>query len=285
MERPLLRSALVELLATFILVYFAAGVVCVDAVTTPRGQNPGTVAQTSHQPGVVGIALAQGLVFAILLAATVPISGGYLNPAITVMLWVFNRLSTPRTAWFLAAQLLGAVLAGLCVRSTFDAEVLRSARVGAPHLNVPLVFSSIDRSALLAGTGIELVLTFSLVFAIFSVIPEGNRPRQAGLGAGGALAAGVILGFPLTGAALNPARWFGPVVWELAEGTPLPGHAPLADVFVYVAGPILGALLAGVVSFKVIAPVSPCVGEQAGRSADPSHGEASRPGHPAKAKR
>lgn len=263
-DKSLFRSALAELIGTFVLVYFAAGVVCVNAVTTPRGQNPGTVALTGHQPGVVGIALAQGLVFAILLAATVPISGGYLNPAVTIMLWVFNRLDTVRTSWFLGAQLLGAVLAGLCVRYTFDAEVLRSARMGAPHLNVPLVFPRIDRPALLAGTGIELILTFSLVFAIFSIIPEGNRPRLAGLGAGGALVAAVVVGFPLTGAALNPARWFGPVLWELAEGESLPGHGPMADVFVYVAGPVLGALLAGVVSFKVLGPPPQCTPEQAG---------------------
>jgi aquaporin TIP len=251
MERSLLRAYLVELVGTFILVTFAAGSVCVNHMTTPLGQQPGTASLNGHQPGLVGMALAQGMIIAVLLAATLPVAGGYLNPAITIMLWVFNRLDTIKAVWFLGAQFLGAVLAGLCIKSCFDPEVLRAARMGTPHLNL-LVYPTIHRGALMAGTGIELILTFSLVLAIFSVNVDGLRLRLAGLGAGAAVIAGVLLGFPLTGAAMNPARWFGTVLWELGVADAATGPAPMADVFVYIAGPVLGALLAGLFCFRML---------------------------------
>jgi glycerol uptake facilitator-like aquaporin len=95
-------------------------------------------------------------------------------------------------------------------------------------------------------------LTFFLVFAIFSVGVGAGRWRLAAWSAGAALTVGVLLGFSLTGAALNPARWFGPALWELAFLEPSVGRGAMADVFVYIAGPILGALIGGLVCFKIL---------------------------------
>lgn len=263
MDKTLWRAYCIELVGTFALVYFGAGVVCVNHLTTPANAPPiqGTYSESAgkepltlygHQPGLVGIALAQGLILVVLLAVTLPLSGGYLNPAITLMLWVFNRLDNKRTWWFIGAQVLGAFLAGMCLRYTFDVELLKQVRMGTPHLN-PLVYKTPgDRGNLIAGTGVELVLTFFLVFAIFGSIAEASRARSAALGAGLTLVACVLFAFPLTGAATNPARWLGPVLWEHL----LPGDRanPWTDFFVYLAGPILGALLAGTFYFKVMLP-------------------------------
>jgi glycerol uptake facilitator-like aquaporin len=251
MDNDLRRAYLIELLGTFALVYISAGVVCVNHMTAPTGQEPGTASLFGHQPGLVGIALAQGLILAATLAVTVPLSGGYLNPAVALMLWVFNRLDSRRTAWLIGAQLVGAGLAGVCLRQTFTETVLRAARVGTPHLN-PLVYPDLIFGAVVAGTGVELVLTFFLVFAIFGSEPDGSRPDRAGLLAGLTLTACVLFGFALTGAATNPARWLGTALAELL----VPGgtRGPFADVFVYLAGPILGALLAGFVYFKLMLP-------------------------------
>jgi aquaporin Z len=251
MDRKLFRTYLVEMIGTFALVYVAAGIVCVNHMTTPEGQLPGRVPLTAHQPGVVGMALAQGLILAIMLAATVPISGGYLNPAITIMLWVFNKLDSVKMSWYIGAQFVGAVVAALCLRYTFDTTVLQSARMGTPHLNSIVYPGPLTRPLLLAGTGIELILTFFLVFAIFSVGAGNGRGRLAAWSAGAALAVGVLVGYPLTGAALNPARWFGPALWEMAAAEQSTGPGAMADVFVYIAGPILGALVGGLVCFKI----------------------------------
>lgn len=273
MNKPLLRAYVVELLGTFAVVFFGAGVICVNYLTTPTGQQPGTTAVLGHQPGLVGLALAQGLIYAVMLAATVPIAGGFLNPVITLTLWVFQRLDSVRTAWLLGAQLLGGFLAGLCLRLLFAAELLREARLGAPHLN-PLVYPDVQWNSLLTGAGIELVLTFFLIFAIFGVIlGRWFRPaagasletpaattdettgmleaRWMGLAAGLALTACMLLGYPLTGAATNPARWFGPVFWEWAAFGSETIH-PFGDAFVYTVGPLTGALLAGLVCFRIL---------------------------------
>src|SRR5437660_1450633 len=127
MDKNLRRAYLIELLGTFALVYFSAGVVCVNHLTTPGNQEIRSAALLPYQPGLVGIALAQGLILAALLTVTVPLSGGYLNPAVALMLWVFNRLDHVRLSWLIGAQILGAVLAGLCLRFTFEESLLVTA--------------------------------------------------------------------------------------------------------------------------------------------------------------
>jgi glycerol uptake facilitator protein len=291
MDSNLRRAYLIELIGTFALVYISAGVVCVNHMTTPSGQQPGTASLAGHQPGLVGIALAQGLILAAALAVTVPLSGGYLNPAITLMLWVFNRLDHRRTAWFVGAQAVGAALAAFCLRHTFDEDILLGARVGTPHLNL-VVYRDLSFAALAAGTGVELVLTFFLVFAIFGTTQDGSRPDRTGLMAGLTLTACVLFGFALTGAATNPARWFGPALSELllpgrlgrACELLLPGRtqSPFADVFVYLAGPVLGALLAGLVYFKLLLPARTAAAAPAETPARPA--ETPRPA-PARARK
>lgn len=264
MDRTLLRLYLVELVGTFGLVFVSAGVLCVQQMTIPPGLGAAVGPLVGQQPGLLGSALAQGLVYAVLLAATWPIAGGGLNPALTVMLWLCDRLETRRLAWLLGAQFLGGVLAGLCIKYLFAEHVLRDARYGTPHLS-PLAYRTIGYDTIATGVGIELLLTFFLVFAMFGAIlqrggdaeplREALAPWLLGAVAGGMLMVAVLVGQPLTGAALNPARWLGTAFWEWADYRPQ-GNAPhpFADLFVYFAGPLIGATLGGVVVFKLMAP-------------------------------
>jgi aquaporin TIP len=286
MDKQLARAYTVEAIGTFALVFFGAGAVCVNHMTTG-----GAGALLGLQPGLVGIALAQGLILTAVLAATMHLSGGYLNPALTVMLWVCNRLDSRRAAWLVGAQLVGASLAGLCVRLLFEETILREARLGTPHLSA-LAYPgpALTAATLFSATGVELVLTFFLTFAIFGSILEKARWRSGATGSAGgaaevpyrtldarvaALAAGltttacVLVGYPLTGAALNPARWFGTVFWEVTfyQAPPGGGPGPMADAFVYIAGPIVGALLAGLVYFRVMLPLQE---QQTAESAAPA---------------
>jgi aquaporin Z len=247
MDKSLMRAYTAELIGTFALVFLGAGAVCVNAMTK----------QTELRPGVVGIALAHGLIYAVALSVTLHISGGFLNPAVTLMLWSFNRLDTARMAWYLGAQLLGAALAGLCLYTMFDISVLKDSHAGTPHVNLAAFgVKSPDWDIILFGTGIELALTFFLVLAIFGTILDTQGQRITGLMVGLALAADMLMAFPLTGAAVNPARWFGTVFWERLEQTQTAANelSPFADMFVYMAGPILGALLAGLFYHKVVVP-------------------------------
>src|SRR5947209_305627 len=106
METKQLRLIVIELVGTFGLILFSAALVCINEMTATHA---------GHHLGIVGMALGQGLILAALLALTAPITGGYLNPALTLMLWVYNRIETPRAAWLIGAQFAGSVLAAVCL--------------------------------------------------------------------------------------------------------------------------------------------------------------------------
>jgi MIP family channel proteins len=233
-----LRPSLAELIGTFAFVFLGAGTVCTAQLV--EGQTPATLA--------LSVALAEGFILAALLAATLPVSGGFLNPAVTLMLWVFRRIEGQAACWLIVAQFLGAVLAGLVLRLMFTEAALFPGAGGGPgitpHLNRPAfeVGGEVKPLAvLLSGIGVEVVLTFILTFAIFGTVLDPRAPRLGGLGVGLALSAAVLMGYTLTGAALNPARWFGPALWELT----VPGRDAFRDHTVYWIGPVFGALLAG----------------------------------------
>jgi glycerol uptake facilitator-like aquaporin len=221
---------------------------------------------------LVAIALATGFVYAAALAFSLPFSTGYLNPAITLMLWVFKRLDGAKTVALIFFQCLGAVAAGGVLRLVLPTEYLTTARLGTPHLNLKgfgaypnlqSVFEQGDpsKAVLIQGVAIELVLTFILTLIVFGTImdPRVHRSlgltgrRLTGLWVGLVLVAITLMAFPLTGAAVNPVRWLGTVVWELTVPA-LQAQRPLVDHVVYWFGPIAGALLAGVTYSAVILP-------------------------------
>src|SRR5437762_13930029 len=153
-----LRPFVAELLGTFTVVFVSTATVC----TEWAGRKAGWPA-----PGLVGIALAYGLVYAAGLAATVHISGGFLNPAITLMLWVLKRMDGPKATGLIFVQLLGAAMAGGLIRFVFPEDVLISASLVRPHLNL-IAFVPLDvrpgavifLSAIGLATGLTLILSF-----------------------------------------------------------------------------------------------------------------------------
>jgi MIP family channel proteins len=245
-----LRPYLAELVGTFALAFLSAGAVIVNHRAPPLG--------------LIGIALTAGLAYAAALAFSgTMVNGGYLNPAVTLTLWVLKRLDGTHTAWLILAQTLGATLAGLVLRVLLgDNEVLLlDSRLGTPHLNLDaFAADGLTLPTVLKGIGVEIALTFLVVCAIFgtSLDPRARRAdnwahRLAALWIGLTLAACVFVGYSLTGAAVNPARWFGTAIWELTVGA-LQSKAPFQDHMVYWIGPIVGALVAGALYTSVLFP-------------------------------
>ena len=248
MDTKLRRLIVIELVGTFGLVLFSAGLICVSQMTIPD-DTKGAAPQTLAQPGVVGIALGQGLILAALLALTAPITGGYLNPAITLARWVFNKIETPRAAWLVGAQFAGSVLAAVCLHFLFEPSLLTGAHCGAPHVNTR-TYPFPGQATQFTAAAVELLLTFFLVSAIFG-LTDGDALRL-GVVAGMIATVCTLFGLSMTGAALNPARWLGPTLLDAYHST----KAAWTDSLVYLAGPILGAIAAAFFVFKIYAPAA-----------------------------
>jgi aquaporin Z len=209
------KAVVAEFIGTFALIFFGAGSV---------------ILALNGQLDLVGVALAHGLVIAIMVSQMAHLSGGVFNPAIQIALWVTGKMSSSRTVAYIAAQLLGGVAAAFLLKFLIPNAVFEAGAGGAAALG----------GTMSAGKGIlmEAVGTFFLVWAVFATVVDdrGPFPKTAGLTIGLTITFGILAIGPFTGAAFNVARWFGPA---LAAGQ-------WDDWFVWIVGPIAGAILAGV---------------------------------------
>jgi aquaporin Z len=219
----LFQRCLAEAFGTFALVFIGAG--SVMSTTFP---NSGY--------GLLGVAIAHGIVLAVMVTSTMAISGGHLNPAVTIGLLVTRRGNPVSAAAYIAAQLIGAVLAALLLKALYPAGVSKSLALGTPT-----IASSIT---LTQAIGLELVFTFFLVSAVFGTCVHPDAPKVGGFGIGLVLIFDIIMGGPLTGAAMNPARAFGPA---LVSGQ-------WVGQIAYWIGPILGGILAGLMWQYLLLP-------------------------------
>ncbi len=182
-----------------------------------------------NNAGLVGVALAHGLTIAVMVSALGHVSGGHFNPAITVAIFITGKIETRDAIFYIVAQLLGAYVGALAVKSSFSFMLYAPVTLGVPMLSATTLVST--------GILMECILTFVLLIVVFGTVIDSRAPQVGGLFIGLAVALGILAGGPLTGAAMNPARAFGP---SLALG--FWNHH-----FVYWVGPLLGGGLAALV--------------------------------------
>ncbi len=216
------RALVAEALGAFTLVFAGAGVI--------------VLAAANANINMVAIALAHGLAIAVMMMAVGHVSGGHFNPAVTIGIWVTRRIGTAKAIGYILAQLIGAVIAGLALVALFPQSMRDAVSLGTPRLGPQVEF--------LQGVGIEAILTLFLVIVFFGTVLDGRGPKLlGGLAVGLVYTMDVLAGFPLTGAAINPARALGPA---LASGE-------WADHLVYWVGPVVGAVVAGLLYHYVFA--------------------------------
>ena len=220
----LVRSLTAELVGTLLFVFLGAGSVVMNAATGSLGP--------------LGIALVHGVGMAIIVSATMNISGGHINPAVTFGVWIAGRINGKTAGAYVAAQLAGALLGALLVKGVLPSSSVQLALVGTPQLG-PTV-------TIVQGIWIEAILTFFLVSAVFGTVVSPDAPKIGGFGIGLAITVGALVGGNLTGAMMNPARAFGPAIVAHA----LNGHA------VHWIGPLLGAAVAAALWRWVLLPKS-----------------------------
>lgn len=184
------------------------------------------IAKDSATPtGLVEIALAHGLILAVMVTALMRISGHF-NPAVTIGFLATRRIEPIMAGVYICAQIIGAILGAYFLKWTFPFTLFMSTHGGGQALALQVTGPQ--------GFALEAVATFFLVLAVFGTVVDPKAPRIGGLGIGFVVAADILAIGPLTGAGMNPARSFGPAV---ASGF-------FEAQFLYWAAPIAGGIAA-----------------------------------------
>lgn len=207
------KPCVAEFVGTFALTFIGAG-----AIVATNGGN------------LVAIALAHGVTIAVMVTALGHISGGHFNPAVTIAALFTKKIQMEMGLLYIMFQLFGSVFgAFLLMASTGD--LWRGTNLGTPQVAGAITAPN--------AVAIEAVLTFFLVFVIFgaAIDARNNMKALAGMAIGLTVTVDILMGGPLTGAAMNPARAFGTALISRTW----------SDQVIYWAGPILGAIIAGVV--------------------------------------
>jgi aquaporin TIP len=181
---------------------------------------------------IVAIALAHGLAIALMVAATGHISGGAFNPAVVVALWLARRITLQKGIAYIIAQLIGATIGTLLVAVVFPRQLIEAVGWGTPGLGQGVTA--------LNGLAAEIISTFFLTYVFFGVAVDKRGPSPiASLMIGLAIVMGILATGAVSGAAMNPARWFGPAI--------LAGR--FENLWVWWVGPFVGASIAGLLYF------------------------------------
>jgi aquaporin TIP len=211
--RDTVRPMIAEAIGTFFLVFCGVGAIVSELYRT------GTV-------GFVGIALAHGIALAVGISATMSVSGGHLNPAVTIGLMSVGRTELRKGLLYIVAQLLGGVIAVLAIKGLFPEQAGQIALYGAPRLANDV--SNVQ------GIVIEAIMTFLLAFTVMGTCVDSRSPRLGGWAIGLIVFADILAGGQMTGAAMNPARAFAPMLVT----------REFTSAGIYWIGPIIGSVLA-----------------------------------------
>ena len=213
------RAAFAEFIATLLFIFLGAGTVVVTG---------GLIKEGLTSARLLAIAFAHGQAIALLVAATAKVSGGHINPAVTFGALITGKISLTKAVLYIVAQIVGAVVGAWLLAGVIPAAAQGS--LGAHSLG----------SGITAGAGLvaEIVLTFALVFVVYAtaIDPKGLA-NLAPIAIGLTVLVDHLIGVPVTGASMNPARSFGPAlvagVWN--------------NHWIYWVGPLIGGALAAVV--------------------------------------
>lgn len=214
MTKSLTPALVAELVGTFALIFVGAGAAALGV------------------GGLVGVALAHGLVVLAFAYAFGHVSGTHINPAVTLAVWMAGKVKTGRALSYIVFQVVGGVLGALALRAA-----LGGAETGLgqtlPAADLAVGSASVTVTPWMAVM-VEAILTFFLANTVLNAAVSGKAGNLAGVAIGLTLTFSILMGGPLTGASLNPARSIGPAV----------ALADYAGLWIYLVGPILGAGLA-----------------------------------------
>jgi aquaporin Z len=223
----MVRKMAAELLGTALLVYFAVGVATLSFGFDTAG--------SSFAAGVVATALAFGLVLLALAYVLGPISGCHVNPAVTIGAWLSGRIPMADALGYWAAQFIGGILGALLLWGTFSCSPLYSRSKTGLGANGWGAASHIHINA--GGAFLtEVMLTALFVFAVLGATSRTANAATAGIVIGFSLTVVHLIGIPITGTSVNPARSLGPAL--------IVGGTALSQVWLFIVAPLIGGAVA-----------------------------------------
>lgn len=212
-----MKKGIAEFIGTFVLVLFGTGAAVLG------GGIEGI--------GTLGIAMAFGLSIVAMAYSIGTISGCHVNPAVSIAMYVNKRLSISELAYYIVGQVLGAVVATGVLKIILSTSDMAVTNLGQNSFGA-------------LGSGgaflVEAILTFIFILVIIVVTGKHGSPEFAGLVIGLTLVLIHLLGIPLTGTSVNPARSFSPAIFA--------GGEALSQLWVFIVAPIVGGILAAITS-------------------------------------
>jgi MIP family channel proteins len=219
------RHFAAEFIGTFALVFVGGGAI----ITSPMLQ---------VQAAVVNIAFAHGLILALMVSATMRISG-HLNPAVTAGFLVTRRIEPMMAVVYWIAQITGAIVAAYMLKALYPPGVATMTKLGAQSISADV--------SMIQAISLEAIATFFLVFVVFGTAVDPRGPKVGGFAIGLTVTAGILAIGPLTGGSMNPARSFGPaIVAHVFEGQTA-----------YWIGPLIGGIVAALLYDKLFLSTEP----------------------------
>jgi aquaporin Z len=219
MHHRIAPKLIAEFIGTFAFVFIGAGAAAV--VGTGAGLS-----------GIAAIAFAHGLTIMVFAFAYGTISGGHMNPAVTVGVLAAGAMRAGEAAGYIVSQLIGGIAGALLLRVVLGGA---GTGLGMPQLAHGLMLGATSLTITpAAGFAIEATLAFFLVTVVLSTAVAGRAGNLAPLAIGMTLTLNIIMGGALTGAPFNPARALGPMV---ATGN-------FVDAWLYMIAPLVGAIVA-----------------------------------------
>jgi aquaporin Z len=216
------KKYLAELLGTFVLVLIGTGAVVIAGKSL----------------GVLGIAFAFGIAVLVMVYAIGPISGCHINPAITIAMLANGKIASKDAIIYIVVQCIGAVIASVLLLSIMTGDPTYSLAVNGLGQN-GYGSASLGGYSLMSCLITEIVLTFIFLMVIFGATSKAAPAGFAGIAIGLSLFIIHLFGIMVSGASVNPARSLGPAL--------IVGGTALAQLWLYIVAPIIGALVAALV--------------------------------------
>jgi len=207
------KALIAEFIGTFTLIFIGVGSIVADHFS-------------GGKLGLTGIALAHGLAIGVMVSATAAVSGGHLNPAVTIGLWSAKKINSKNAVGYIFSQCFGAVFASFLLMLCVPMDALKAIGMGTPALGTGITAPM--------GFVTEMILTFFLVFVVYGTAVDARAPKVGGLFIGLTIALDIMMGGPITGGSMNPARYTGPAL--LGGG--------LQNAWLYWLAPIIGGVIA-----------------------------------------